>query len=546
MAGSCYFAPMCFVNGALVAGRSHFVSPFPGYHNVCTGYPNVCFKPRPLRRENSKFPCNGAPYSSDVSKDSSLITTNVTACTLAASDFSVESSSLREAIRAIATGKLADKSLTPSLLPAISSELRIAEETDNAPLELLLLRASFLGALFMKRGLTFAEHAVLTSTTVLMRTAAFAAGTSRLPDPATSDDNVYKANTLSRAVPVTAGHIVATVMSGEAIISPLSRFALRLLCGEILTMSEAEKLGLMLYADEPVTPIKALIAHVMRVRHETAEELGGLARAIAITTKKLPEVGTAPYALVSEPFDGAMTWDLITPLVARHLLRFHGLQVVMPAGESSGPKYGPNLLHLSKALRKAGEGDELGIIADQALTNPGAARWVQMRRIIVKRPALATVEKYADACPNGAQLFIASAFHPGYIEKMAVAAEAVGFPAYIIIGKGVDGSIGLGVRSRSAHALVGWKTDLSPGAVYQRQTVTNPSPILPDDGAFEFPKKHDARVDVTVQRILDFIRSGSSGDAVFDARVTATTRLLDDALSLIRTQLPKSFPKLVR
>lgn len=458
-----------------------------------------------------------------------------------AAEFSFESSAMRTGIRAIAVGKLGEKPLPPSLIPAIAAELRMAELLDDPPLELLLLRGSFLGALFMKQCLAEAEHLLLVSSTVLARTTSFAAGTSRLPDTVST-----MSGTQVGVVPVTAGHVITTITSSSATISPLSRFAMRLMCGELLSMREAERLGKLLYADEPVTPLKALIAHVMRVRHETASELSGLARAVSSSTTPLErpvsigsEAEQMPFALVAEPFDGALTWDIITPLVARHLYHKHNMQTVMPVGKSSGPKYGPNLLDVCDALRKVGAAtDELGLPVDQSIVNVGAARWIHMRRVIVKRPALATVEKYADACPNRARLFIASAFHPGYVEKMAAAAQAVGFPAYVIIGKGMEGCIGLGIGKRQSNALVGWRQS-DQDSTYNHQWL-NYRNGNSNDQELEPPEKSSAKAEVTVERIVNYVNTGSSGDAVFDARVFATCQLLDDALRIIAGDGPGS------
>src|SRR3989338_6896958 len=66
-------------------------------------------------------------------------------------------------------------------------------------------------------------------------------------------------------------------------------------------------------------------------------------------------------------------------------------------------------------------------------------RWVELRRQIIKRPFLATLERFVN--PVSAQSIIASAFHPPYSEKMAFACEDAGFPGIIIIRNGMEGTL---------------------------------------------------------------------------------------------------------
>lgn len=475
--------------------------------------------------------------------------------------FDPNTSSLRSAILAVAVGKFGEKPIPQSLFPSLSDDLFLAESLPNPPLHLLLQRASFLGALFMKQSLSSLEHALLVTHTVLPRTEPFATGRSRI---------LHLNDTHVESTAVTAGHVLATVVNLDIEQQqPLVKFALRLLSHEHLSQNDACTLGHLLYADEPVTPLKALIAHVMRVRHESSDELAGLAIAVAHTTRTNLHINTSSTssyvpplkelrtAILAEPFDGVVTWDLLTPLIARHLHHKWALQVVMLTGESSGPKMGPNLHDLAKTLQipsfhassvstnsNSQENTSLGFVADQADINSGLARWIEMRRVIVKRPALATVEKYADVFEKPASLFISSAFHPSYVEKMAVAAEAVGFGAYIIVGKGMEGSIGLGVTKRPSTLLVGWRT-LTPNVpnsqtdrrCYQRHNLEYR--VNADLESSDSPLKGSATCQQMADRIRDFVNFGSSGNSLFDARVSATVDALDLALNVIAREAPE-------
>lgn len=59
----------------------------------------------------------------------------------------------------------------------------------------------------------------------------------------------------------------------------------------------------------------------------------------------------------------------------------------------------------------------------------------------MKQPALATVDMFADRGEVGARCFIARVFYRVYFEKMGVVAEAVGFPAYVIVRKEMEGRV---------------------------------------------------------------------------------------------------------
>lgn len=498
--------------------------------------------------------------------------------------FDAQTSSLRAGILAVAVGKLGEKDVPPSLFSGLSYELDLAETMD-VPSYLLFQRASFLGALFMKTRLTSSEYDLLAEWVMLPRTQSSATGRSRLPDVGSSTYN---------GAQVTAGHVVATVADRCDSNDELYEFALRLLSDDRLSREDAYRLGQLLYDDKAPTPIKALIAHAMRVRHETSDELAGLAKAVADSTRayigsllKPSFHGTAstrtqlsPMVIIAEPFDGVLTWDLLTPLVARHIQNTLGLRAVMLAGKSSGPKMGPNLRDLGEALAlpfygpsnddhidagtdKGNTFAPLGIIADQADINKGLARWVEMRRVIAKRPALATVEKYTDICADGSTLFVSSAFHPSYVEKMGIAAEAVGFSAYIIIGKGMEGTIGLGISDRPCKLLVGWR--LAPEdndtahsgsereaarETYARHWVeyhgkANLSPAMRQELERQqdrkMPQKGEANCQLMAEKIRRFLDEGSSGDVIFDARVAISTGAIDVARSLINREAPAIF-----
>jgi len=72
-----------------------------------------------------------------------------------------------------------------------------------------------------------------------------------------------------------------------------------------------------------------------------------------------------------------------------------------------------------------------GVHVTQETASPALKRWQSVRKVVMKRPGLATVEKFLDTA--GASLFVGSAFHPPYTEKMADVAEGMGVPAAVVV-----------------------------------------------------------------------------------------------------------------
>lgn len=571
--------------------------------------------------------------------------TSTPATTLPNVDDAVSSSALRAGIRAIAVGKYGEKPIPLDVVDSIEQELSMIEQQihDNSQQsqqhqqhgisrDLLYLRASFLGALFMKRTLHPYEAALLHRTVVLPRTAAYRRGRER--SGGESGDEMLT---------ISAGHVLATVVTDLDLDNDngndsdnetttkhtLNRFALRLLCDERLDRKEALQLGRILYGcskNNPPTPVMALVAHVMRVRHETNDELSGLAAAVRETTVKLDHLNSSSFArngngastittsattnnsssstsseklqandnryfLLSEPFDGAITWDMLTPLLARHLTQAYassGFKVIVPCGQTSGPKYGPNVHALYHEMDKQQQqqqandnsGNDMGcyeIVSDQEDSNEGLAQWVHMRRVIMKRPALATVEKFADPVPRASSrtVLVSSAFHPGYVDKMAYIARHLGYRAFIIVAKGAEGSIGQlpppspspspsaeggdnangssGSTTRTYSAFVGWAEDTHSkddehevgheARQYGSQWVSFTYDARTSSSSSATPEKGQASVVETARKIRQFVQSEglSSGDSIFDMRVEVTCQLLDRAVSVIQDHVPALF-----
>lgn len=498
------------------------------------------------------------------------------------------SAALVAGIKDVAVGKFGVRPIPEEALPAIVDALAALEAweaaaegaldapfeeeaaggagdaAENARMELRLQRASLLGALFVKAEISPAEMRILQ---ICLGGVGVAKGLVREVDGrriSAGDVLAYVSAPMPRRVVVDGqgsfDAVDANLHEGGLVL--LYELALALLSGESLSRERAEYLGRLLYDHRNNTcravQVKALIAHVMRIRHESADELIGLAfAASASASVERPKgfVSKQPllrplFAHLAEPFDGSFTWDLLTPLIARYLRERHGFNVVLATGVSSGPKFGPNLRDVALELgipfaKDAAEVTslastaEFGVAVDQADISPGLAAWVRIRRAIVKRPALATVEKYVDVVPGQASLFIGSAFHTSYVDKMASTAEALGYASYIIVSKGVEGSIGVGGDGRrSASFLVGVRsvegayvrTELDAPRVNVRNQDDN------DPEATGIPEKGSATARRASTLTQAFVRDGTSGNACFDARVAATFEALDSAMEIINNK----------
>lgn len=311
-------------------------------------------------------------------------------------------------IKAVGIGRRGSKPLSPDLIEDILAELKSGAASATA-------KGAFFGALLIK-GMTPEEHKLAE---------AF--------KPGMFDD-------LSQLTEALAGNAPDFVKT----------FCVRLLHGEILNKHEAEQLGDFLFTDQPGDGARGMVASILRVRYESADEYEGLLRSMHKTIEDpflTPVPPGPPIVQLAEPFDGVDHSNLITPLAAQFIGRLN-YRVVNLVGRNSGPKYGNNLLDLAKALRgrfmtnNEQLGDEpppLGWYLNQQNLSEEIDRWVERRQQTIKRPFLSTLERFIN--PLNAHIMIASAFHPPYGEKMLTICERASYPGCIIIRNGLEGTM---------------------------------------------------------------------------------------------------------
>lgn len=304
------------------------------------------------------------------------------------------------------------------------------------------------------------------------------------------------------------------------------------------------EIGKFLFSHQPGDAARGMIASILRVRYETAEEYDGLLQSMQETvekpfTVKAPE--GQPIIQMAEPFDGVDQSNMITPLVARHLQSLN-YRVVNLVGRNSGPKGGINLLDITKALKASFLKDNhqlaepkptLGWYLNQEDLSKPIDRWVEFRRQIIKRPFLATLERFLN--PAQADIMIASAFHAPYGEKMITVCEHAGFPGIIIVRNGMEGSIAFPLKRAVKILASARQADGS----YKRQEIEFNSEEFLNTNIEVEEKITQTSIEANTRLIHDYLTSGQTGNRLFDSRVKVTCAGLSQALEWINKNLNK-------
>ncbi|MBI5150581.1 MAG: anthranilate phosphoribosyltransferase, partial [Candidatus Omnitrophica bacterium] len=315
---------------------------------------------------------------------------------------------ISDGIKAVGIGRKGSKALTPELIQAIIRELR----EDRVP---AAAKGAFFGALIIK-GVTPEEKAL-----------------EEALGPGMLSDFPRLVNYLACDAPPS-----------------IQELCVRLLRQETLDEDTARELGDFLLSQEPGDGARGLAASVLRVRYETPEEYAGILKSIQKTLEPpFRETVPAgePVVQIVEPFDGVDHSYLVTPLLVKYIQGL-GYRTVCLAGRNSGPKSGNNLLDLADALPVTflknnrdlqAEKPTFGWYIRQQDMSKAMDRWVDLRRQIIKRPFMATLERFVN--PVDADILIASAFHPPYGEKMLAVAQKAGYPGIVILRNGLEGTL---------------------------------------------------------------------------------------------------------
>lgn len=305
----------------------------------------------------------------------------------------------------------------------------------------------------------------------------------------------------------------------------------QLSAGHTLDKHTAYDLGKFLFSEEPGDAARGWVASFLRVRYETDEEYEGLLQAMEDTFEsafKTPAPQGAPIIQMAEPFDGVDHSYMITPLIGQALQK-EGYRVVHQVGRNSGPKLDMNLWDIAQALgaRPAVSNTDLtmekpdfGWFFHQSLMSQALDRWVDLRRQIIKRPFLATLERFIN--PLKADILIVSAFHPPYGEKMMRIAERAGFKSIIIVRNGIEGTIAFPLLRDIKLLLSACQKD---GSFQRHERIIKNSSLVDTEEMIENPKASD-----NASLIKTHLKTGASGNKHFDLRVKMTCEGLNQAL----------------
>jgi anthranilate phosphoribosyltransferase len=304
------------------------------------------------------------------------------------------------------------------------------------------------------------------------------------------------------------------------------------ICEQVMMQNTLDKetayaLGCFLLSDGPADAARGLIASALRVRYETDDEYEGILKAIQQTIVPgflSPAAKGSSIVQLAEPFDGNDKSYMITPLIGRYLMGLN-YRVVHLVGRNSGPKFELNLLDVAELLKVPfmKNASDLGQVQSQfgwflrqKELSPAVDRWVDIRRQTVKRPFMATLEKFLN--PFHAQVIATSAFHPPYGEKMLTISERAGFPGIIVIRNGIEGSLAFSLKRETRILCSAIQKD---GTYLRHEIVFQPEKFLVESVDVEEKMDHPKAVD-NARLIEDYRRTGKTENKHFDLRIKAT------------------------
>ena len=229
----------------------------------------------------------------------------------------------------------------------------------------------------------------------------------------------------------------------------LRPIALKLMHKETLDLNDADTLGTFLMSPQPGEFFRGLAMSILRIRYETDVEYEGLYHALLKEAKYPAAHLPAQPKLIqlAEPFDGVEHSHMITPLLAQAFQEI-GYQSIITCSSNPGPKMvlnshclyttlGAHFIQTPSDLDN--KPPEYGWAINLPDFYPPLEKWVERRRILMKRPFLATLEKVLN--PLKARILITSVFHIPYLEKMVQLADMAGFDGVIVMKRGLEGSL---------------------------------------------------------------------------------------------------------
>ena len=245
--------------------------------------------------------------------------------------------------------------------------------------------------------------------------------------------------------------------------------------------------GMRLVLDGAVDPVRAAVFLIaLRMKRETDDENLGLLDAVLETTDTV----TAPVDEVvdlSDPYNG-FNRNLPVSAFLPAVLAACGVPAISHGVESMGPKFGAThhrVLAASGARVDAtteevcvrlADPDVGWAYCDQSVFNPRLHALAGLRSLIVKRPALTTVEVMAGPVRGRRRTHVVTGYvHKPYAPIYTMLARCAGFDTALIV-RGIEGGIIPSLRQGAKvwsyhHDDEERDTDISPDEVGIAQTV---------------------------------------------------------------------------
>ena len=218
-----------------------------------------------------------------------------------------------------------------------------------------------------------------------------------------------------------------------------------------ITRDEARR-GMRAVLDGTVDPVRAAVFLIaLRMKRETDDENLGILEAVRETTGTV----TAPVDEVvdlSDPYNG-FNRNLPVSAFLPAVLAACGVPAVSHGVESMGPKFGAThhrVLAAGGAPVAATPAEVCGRLADletgwaycdQSVFNPRLHALAELRSLIVKRPALATVEVMAGPVRGRRRTHVVTGYvHKPYARIYLLLARHAGFDSALVV-RGIEGGI---------------------------------------------------------------------------------------------------------
>jgi anthranilate phosphoribosyltransferase len=170
---------------------------------------------------------------------------------------------------------------------------------------------------------------------------------------------------------------------------------------------------------------------------------------------------------------------------------------------------------------------QFGWVLDQKIFYPALDKWVERRKIIMKRPFLSTLEKVLN--PVKANILITSVFHIPYLEKMIELGIMAGFEGVIVLKRGLEGTLAPSLVKATGILCAAKKAD---GSI----VIKNIDTINSDFSRYKADADaviENISLEQNITYINKYINYGATGNTDFDSRAAVAIKLYDMGLKWI-------------